>query len=383
MKIGIITITSPDSGGVYQYTLTMLEAFKKYLTNEYQFIQIKNKNYSTNLNKAIEIKYNKTSIITNLKLFLYFYTGIKFNDFIDKHNKTEIDKLDLIISPIITFLPYYFQKPYIITIHDFQHKYYPEFFTFMQRLYRNIVYKTAQKANIVVCESEYVKKDIMKFLKVPEEKIHVIQSPPPSYILNIKLSENNYKEIRTKYNLPAKYLFYPAQFWYHKNHINLIRAIKLIKNRYNESINLVLVGSKKNNFENVMNEIKNLSLQNQVKYLGYVPDEDMPYLYKLSTALVMPTLFESVSLPIWEAFYLGVPVVSSNVCALPEQVGDAGLLFNPHDVEDIAEKVYKIWTDESLREELINRGYERIKNLTLENYAKQWEEIIKEVIQNE
>ncbi len=65
----------------------------------------------------------------------------------------------------------------------------------------------------------------------------------------------------------------------------------------------------------------------------------MPYLYKLSTALVMPTLFESVSLPIWESFYLGVPVVSSNVCALPEQVGDAGLLFDPHDIEDMAEKI--------------------------------------------
>ena len=106
----------------------------------------------------------------------------------------------------------------------------------------------------------------------------------------------------------------------------------------------------------------------------------MPYLYKLSTALVMPTLFESVSLPIWEAFYLGAPVVSSNVCALPEQVRDAGLLFNPHDIEDMAEKIYKIWNDESLRKELVNKGYERIKNLTLENYSKQWEEIIRECI---
>lgn len=76
--------------------------------------------------------------------------------------------------------------------------------------------------------------------------------------------------------------------------------------------------------------------------MGYVPQEDMPYLYKLSSALVMPTLFESVSMPIWEAFSLGVPVVSSNVCALPEQVGDAGLLFDPYNIEDIAEKIFKL-----------------------------------------
>jgi len=94
----------------------------------------------------------------------------------------------------------------------------------------------------------------------------------------------------------------------------------------------------------------------------------------------MPTLFESVSLPIWEAFYLGVPVVSSDACALTEQVGDAGLLFEPNCVEDMAEKTYKIWTDENLRQKLIKKGYERIKDLTMENYTKQWEQVIEEAL---
>jgi len=380
MKIGILTIASPDSGGVYQYTLTMLEAFKRYLANENELMQMKNNNFPKIFENSIEIKNSKSSVTTKIKRLIHTFAGIKIGDLLEVYNHPEINNLDLIISPTITLLPYHMRKPYIVTIHDFQQEYYPEFFTFEERFSRKIVYKTGQKANIVVCESEYVKKDIIKFLKVAEEKIRVIPSPPPLYISNIKLFGEKYEEIRAKYNLPAKYLFYPAQFWYHKNHINLLRAIKLIKNKYGKLINLVLAGSKKNNFENVMGEIKNLSLQNQVKYLGYVPDEDMPYLYKLSTALVMPTLFESVSLPIWEAFYLGAPVVSSNVCALPEQVRDAGLLFNPHDIEDMAEKIYKIWTDESLRKELVNKGYERIKNMTLENYAKQWEEIIRECI---
>jgi glycosyltransferase involved in cell wall biosynthesis len=106
----------------------------------------------------------------------------------------------------------------------------------------------------------------------------------------------------------------------------------------------------------------------------------MPYLYKLATALVMPTLFESVSMPIWEAFHLGCPVVSSNVCALPEQVGDAGLLFDPNNIEDIAEKIYIIWNDENLRQELIKRGSERVKNLTIENYAEEWKKILEEAL---
>jgi len=84
-------------------------------------------------------------------------------------------------------------------------------------------------------------------------------------------------------------------------------------------------------------------------------------------------------MPIWEAFHLGCPVVSSNVCALPEQVGDAGLIFDPFNIEDMAEKIFIIWTDENLRSELINKGFERVKELTIENYAKEWEKILEEV----
>jgi glycosyltransferase involved in cell wall biosynthesis len=272
------------------------------------------------------------------------------------------------------------KKPYIVTIHDFQHEYYPDFFTLLERFSRKIGYRTAQKASMVICESEYVKNDIKKFLGVNEDKIKVIPSPPPSCFYKLKLDFNKFKQIKEKYELPEKYLFYPAQFWYHKNHINLIRALKFIKDKYKIEILLILVGSKKNNFENVMNEIQKLGLDQQVKYLGYVPDEDMPYLYKLATALVMPTLFESVSMPIWEAFYLGCPVISSYACALPEQVGDAGLLFDPYNIEDIAEKIYNIWTNENLRKELINKGFERVKDLTIENYAKEWEKILEEVL---
>ncbi len=378
MRVGILTLSTPDSGGVYQYTITLLESFSKYLKDKYEFIQIKNTSFPKILDNFVEIKHSKSNFNLKIRRLIHTFTGIQIGDILGNYNHHEIENMDLIVSPTITLLPYHMKKPYIVTIHDFQQEYYPEFFTLKERISRKIVYKTGQMANVVVCESEYVKKDIIKFLKVPEKKIFVIPSPPPLYIQHKKLEEHKYEEYRLKYDLPNKYLFYPAQFWYHKNHINLIKAIKLLKDKYNETINLILVGSKKNNFENVMREIQNLGLQNQVKYLGYVPDEDMPYLYKLSAALVMPTLFESVSIPIWEAFYLGVPVVSSNVCALPEQVGDAGLLFDPHNIEDMAEKIYKIWIDEELRRSLAQKGFDRIKNMTLENYAKEWEKVAKE-----
>jgi glycosyltransferase involved in cell wall biosynthesis len=376
MKIGIFTLSSPDSGGVFQYTLSILEAMKEIskFSNNYEMIQIGYENFPKILKKYFIIEKQKTPIGLKVRRLIHTFTGIKIGKL-----APDID-VNFIISPTITLLPYHMKKPYIVTIHDFQHKYYSEFFTIKERLSREIAYRTGEKANLVICESNYVKQDIMKFLKINESKIKVLPSPPPSYLHNLEIRTENLSRLKNKYNLPENYIFYPAQFWYHKNHINLIRALRYIKDKYNLEIPLILVGSKKNNFENVMNEIQNLGLSQQVRYLGYVPDEDMPYLYKLATALVMPTLFESVSMPIWEAFYLGCPVISSYACALPEQVGDSGLLFDPYNIEDIAEKIYNIWTNENLRKELINKGFERVKDLTIENYAKEWEKILEEVL---
>jgi glycosyltransferase involved in cell wall biosynthesis len=288
--------------------------------------------------------------------------------------------VDISISPLTTLVPFYIGKPYIVTIHDLQHKYYPKYFSWRERIGRDYSFtKAAKYSTLIVCESEFVKRDLIHYYGIQPKKIRILPSPPPSYIKKIDIDVNLVRATQTKYNLPERFIFYPAQFWFHKNHLQLLRCLERIKYNYNKKINLVLVGAKQNNFFNVMEEIKRLNLTKQVFYLGYVPSEEIPFLYKLSTALVMPTLFESISMPIWEAFYLGVPVVSSNVCALPEQVGDAGLIFDPNDMNDMADKIYKVWTDEQLRKNLIQKGYERIKGLTLENYAKQWETILQEV----
>jgi len=375
MKIGILAIASPDSGGVFQYTISILEAMKIITksSNKYEVIQIRHESFPKILDKEYIIKNQKAPIGLKIRRLIYTFTGIKIGSL-----APDID-VDFIISPIISLLPFHMGKPYSVTLHDFQQEYYPEFFTLRERIARMIIYKTGLHANVIICESNYVKQDIIKFLDIDENKIKVLPSPPPSYLQTIEIKKENLLTIREKYDLPEGYIFYPAQFWYHKNHINLLRALGYIKDKYNLEIPLILVGSKNNNFERVMNEIQNLGLSQQVKYLGYVPNEDMPYLYKLATALVMPTLFESVSMPIWEAFHLGCPVVSSNVCALPEQVGNAGLIFDPHNIEDMAEKIFIIWTDKNLRDELINKGFKRVKDLTIENYAKEWEKILEEV----
>lgn len=378
--IGIIAYITQRSGGSYQYTLSLVETLTKYC-KEYDYLLLKNPAFPSDLSKYSIDLGQGTTFTTKIKMFFSIILGKPLTDFSKVFKTNDFPQINLMISPMVSLIPLVLNKPYIVTIHDFQHKYLPEMFSLKDRLEREYIYKVAAKnARIVLCESEFVRDDIIKYLKIPSEKIKVIVSPPPDYITSFRSNSGKKLTVQKKYNLPEKYIFYPAQFWKHKNHSILLQVMVLLKKKYRKSVNLVMTGSPQNNFDDVMKKVKNLQLQDQVHYLGFLPEEDIPYIYKQSACLVMPSLFESVSLPVWEAFYLGVPVLSSDVCAQPEQVGNAGLLFNPYDPVTVSEKLNQLLSDRKLQKRLVINGYQRIKNLTQKNYALKLNKLIKNII---
>ncbi len=379
--IGVIPFIEKSSGGSYQYNLTLLEALTGYL-KEYRYLVLRNAEFPKTPSTVDIDLGTGTGWLLKIIMLIYIHTGIKLADFKKTFKIEQYDKdIDFIVSPVVSLIPKCLDKPYLLTIHDLQHKYYPEFFSFKDRIVREYMYKiSARHAKLIICSTEQVKKDIRRYLKIPEAKIRVIPFPPPFYIRNFSTDKKISIKIKKKYGLPDKFLFYPAQFWYHKNHLNLLRALGYLKKKFHEDIPLVLVGSKKNSYESVMREAEKLNIKDNINYLGYVPEKDIPYLYKFSYALVMPSLFEGLSIPVWEAFFLGTPVVASNACSTPEQVEDAGLLFNPYDIKDIADKIHQIWSSMQLRNSLIEKGYKRIKKLTIQNYANRLKAIIKEVL---
>ena len=379
--IGIIPFIEKSSGGSYQYNLTLLETLTGYL-KEYRYLVLRNAEFPKTPSTVDVDLGMGTSLLLKIKMLIYIHSGIKLADFKKTFKIKQYDKdIDFIISPVVSLIPKCLDKPYILTIHDLQHKYYPGFFSLKDRIVREYMYNISAKyAKLIICSTEQVKKDIQRYLKVPGAKIRVIPFPPPLYIRSFLYDQKNSAMVKKKYRLPEKFLFYPAQFWYHKNHLNLLRALGYLKKKLHEDIPLVLVGSKKNSYGSVMREAEKLNIKGNIYYLGYVPEKDIPYLYQLSYTLVMPSLFEGLSIPVWEAFFLGTPVVASNACSTPEQVEDAGLLFNPYDIKDIADKIYQIWRSKRLRDTLIKRGYKRIKKLTIQNYADRLKAIIKEVL---
>jgi len=372
-KIGLLAFGSKDSGGIYQYTQSIIEALK--IDSARQYIIFCNTDDTRFDQCEIEVrKIDKPrnnifeKVVRSFQQLLLirkplFFSLVERNVFKD---------IDLFLSPTISAYPhYYLNTPFIFTLHDMQERYYPQFFSTYERCVRWLSNRALSKSAIkIVCESQYVKNDIIKFINIENEKIKIIQSPPPAELLDYEFTPNGANRAKAKYQLPEKYIFYPAQCWFHKNHIKLLEAFYIVSKEY-DNVSLILTGSQQNNYKSVMDKVDELGLSKKVNHLGYIDYEDLPYLYKMSQMLVMPSLFESVSIPVYEAFALGVPVCCSNVVALPEQVGTGGLIFNPDDENDIASKILCYLNDEKLALDMSEVGINSVKEFNHFNYQKE------------
>ena len=377
-KIGLLAFGDKHGGGVYQYTQSIIDALKEDKTKEYIIFCNSDgdrfDNYSLEVRKIDKPKSNLFEKVIRAMQHLLI---LRKPWFLTENELDVFSDIDMFLSPAISAYPhFYMNKPFVFTLHDMQERYYPEFFSKYENILRWLDNRAlAKSADKIICESNFVKNDIVKFVGVNGDKINVIQSPPPEEFLNYKFEDKKFDIVRAKYNLPQKYIYYPAQCWFHKNHVKLVEAFKVVSQKYND-IYLILTGSQQNNYQNLMKRIDELELNEKVKHLGYIDYEDLPYMYKMSQFLVMPTLFESVSIPIYEAFALEVAVCSSNVVALPEQVGDAGIIFDSHDIGDMAEKILMYLRDESLRQEKSRLGFERVSGFNHENYRNKLLEVL-------
>jgi glycosyltransferase involved in cell wall biosynthesis len=257
------------------------------------------------------------------------------------------------------------------------HRYERHFQEYQGRVYheRERHYRTvcADAVGILV-DSELGRRHVVESYDRDPETVFVLPFAPPTYLLNT--ADVNVKE---KYGLPDRYLFYPAQFWEHKNHIRLIEAVARTKEGA-LPVKLVLAGSPKNAYRRVVSRIEELGLEGDVFILGYVPNEDLSALYRHAVATVFVSLLGPTNIPPLEAMAVGSPLIVSNVYAMPEQVGDAALLVDPMDVEDIANKIALLWGGVSLRERLIERGHARSAAWTEEQFSARLTAIIERVV---
>lgn len=262
--------------------------------------------------------------------------------------------------------------PYLATLWDLQHRLQPFFPEVSEggiwdRREKGLS-QYLQRAAVVIAGSQTATSEIERFYQVPVERIKVLPHPTPKFALNSTVLNDS--DILSKYGISSGYLFYPAQFWAHKNHINLLLALSLLREKYSLALNMVFVGSNRGNEAYVRQKIQELDLTSQVKILGFVPQSDLIVLYRHALALTYVTFFGPDNLPPLEAFALGCPVVASEVSGAKEQLGDAALLVNPADPEDIMRAIRKIWKNSKLRTNLIQRGRQRAICWTSDDFVR-------------
>jgi glycosyltransferase involved in cell wall biosynthesis len=270
--------------------------------------------------------------------------------------------------------------PYVMAIHDVAHRRQPEFPEFSEgsswewaeHAWRN----GARHATLLLADSEVGREDLLEAYGrygVTADRIRLVPFVPPPY-LRPTVSPAEQQTVRARFRLPQRYLFYPADIAPHKNQFQIVRALGQLRQEQGTTIPMVFCGFcfgdvRRRHFADMQAFIRRQGLRASVRFLGHVPDADMSALYAGAAGLVMPTLVGPTVIPVYEAWACGCPVITSNIRGIREQAGDAALLVDPRSVDEIAAAIYRLWTDAALRESLAARGKERLSRYTFDDFC--------------
>lgn len=270
--------------------------------------------------------------------------------------------------------------PTVYNPHDLQHLHMPQFWTPGDLTWRDTMYPAGCRlAQTIVVGSQYAKQDIVRHFGTHPSKIQVILEGADARALG-ESTEEVRRAVREKYHLPNVYLLYPAMTWPHKNHLRLLDAAALLRDEAHVKVSLVFTGSHRaDHWPRVDARIRQLGLQDQVHALGFVPEGDLRAILQDATGLIQPSLFEASSLPIFDAWKEGVPVACSNTTALPEQVGEAGLLFDPMDVRAIANAMLTLVRQPETRDRLRRLGVARLARFDWVRAARSYRAVYRRV----
>lgn len=361
MKIGIAARGLNGRGGPKQYIESLLVSLLKVDTNNEYFFFYNSPEFIGKFTHVHEIVLNSSS-----KLLWDYYLLPK---------TVRQLNLDVMFFPK-NVMPFYIPCKSVIVIHDLAY-FMPELnaYTFIDTSYMQLMIRSSvNRADHIIAVSENTRRDIIRFTGIPGDKISVIHEAPDRKYRRIT-DMNELNKIKTKYNLPQKFIFSCDSITPRKNTIRLLTAFNSIKDKIPHM--LVLTGGVSWKSKRVHRLID--CMKDRVIKLGFIPDEDMPGLYNLADLFVYPSLYEGFGLPLLESMACGCPVVSSNTSSIPEVAGDAGIMVDPYDSIGLAKAMYDVLTGEDMRKDMINKGLERVRQFTWEKCARETVDIFEEI----
>ncbi len=379
MRVGVfLKNVNPNEGGAYRFQSDIFEALKiiSPLTSHH-FLLLGD--FAEDIKGEL-----KSSTIPMISYRLDFWEKLEKRFFYKIRRRTsklerliQSHSIDILwfVNPDFIFV----DVPYIYSIWDLQHRLQPWFpevsHNGMWDVRESNYAKMLRSASVIITGTEVGKKEVEYFYQVPPDNIKVVPFAIPTFALNIDLDVDKAEGTKNPpFTIPdgfsiENFLFYPAQFWAHKNHIGLLLAVQILRDRHNLNFPVMFVGADKGNQKYIEQVVTDLKLE-QVYFLGFVSQEQLIWLYRHAFALVFPTFFGPDNLPPLEAFALGCPVIASKVAGAEEQLGNAALLFDPKQPEDLAIAIESLWSNLELRQGFIDRGLLRAREWTAINYVQ-------------
>lgn len=387
-KIGLFLSEEPSGGGKFQYSLCILEAMSELPNKEYEVVVAYMNELWLDYLKDYKFRYFHVSRTYLDRIITKFWRVMRFSPrwvqqlspHIYSPAKTLLkENRDIWIFPTHEALTYQVPVPSLAAMHDLMHRYerrFPEIsanniYKKREWNYRNI----CQWAKGLLVDSKVGKQQVIDSYGIAPEKIHVLPFTPPRYIYT-KHTPDGFEK---RYTLPPKFIFYPAQFWEHKNHKGLIEAAALLKDAISD-LHIVFVGSKKEGYKGVCELVGRFKLTRNIHFIGYVPDIDMPEFYRRARAMIIPTFFGPTNIPPLEAIALSCPAAVPDIYGAREQMGEAALYFNPSSPQEIANAIERLWKDDTLCAELSKKGLLRSARWDQSHFNERLQKILEHVM---
>lgn len=282
------------------------------------------------------------------------------------------DRLDLFHATDHWLAPFVPPCNMVITIHDLFMHFIPELSTRKALLYGKIVFPwTFKQSKRLILTSNFLKEQLLKYYPATAYKLSVIPLGVSERFKVVRYDDID--RVRNRYNLKKKYILYVGNLRNHKNLGRLLEAFSKLPTEIKDVYNLVIAADKKERYAEILKKPKELGIEKTVQFIGFVQTDDLTAIYQSASVFVLPSLCEWFGLPIVEAMACGIPVITSNITAMPEVAGDAAFLVNPYDTHDLRNAMEQVLSNEELRVKLIARGRTRAQRFS-------WSEVTSKVL---
>jgi glycosyltransferase involved in cell wall biosynthesis len=268
----------------------------------------------------------------------------------------------------------------VITVHDLAFLLYPHFLTKESARYYGHIDQAVRWTDQIIAVSESTKRDTMQHLGVPEDKITVVYEAANPVFRQIDRDKAQ-AYVRERHGVDGPFVLFVSTIEPRKNVPTLLRAMWQLQECYKEDVRLILAGGKGWLFEDAFALVDELKMDGRVHFAGRVSSEDLLHLYNAAEMLAHPAFYEGFGLPPLEAMACGLPVIVSNVASLPEVVGDAGLLVDPHDVDELTVGMWRVLNDSELRQDMQVKGLRQAGRFSWERAARETLAIYKQAFE--